>query len=204
MEVDVHSSQGAKSKVTIADAIFAAPYNEPLIHQVVTAYQARSRAGTKAQKNRGDVRGGGRKPWRQKGTGRARVGTTRGPLWRGGGRAFAARPRDFRKQVNRKMYRAAMRSILAELLRQGRLLVTDQIEPGEPRTKALLAILKSFDLSNVLIVAPELSQNLWLAARNVASVGLSDTGALDPLILLSYDRVLMTEGALRRIEAQLQ
>ena len=204
MEVDVHSSQGAKNKVTIADAIFAAPYNEPLIHQVVTAHQAASRAGTKAQKNRGDVSGGGRKPWRQKGTGRARAGTTRGPLWRGGGRTFAARPRDFSQRVNRKMYRAAMRSILAELLRQGRLILTDQIEPSAPRTNALLEILKRFELNDVLIVASELSPNLWLAARNVARVGLSDTGALDPVILLSYERVLMTEGAVRRLEAQLQ
>ncbi|MCP5145995.1 MAG: 50S ribosomal protein L4 [Gammaproteobacteria bacterium] len=206
MQLSILSTTGgaAKGNLDVADTVFGVPYNEPMIHQVVTAFQAAARSGTKAQKTRAEVRGGGAKPWRQKGTGSARAGTSRGPLWRGGGRAFAARPRDYSQKVNRKVYRGAMRSILAELLRQGRLLVVDQFEPESPKTKQLLALLNGLNVSDVLIVADELGENLWLAARNVPSIGLADVAAIDPVILMAYDNVVVTEAAIRKIEEQLQ
>ncbi|MCP5199261.1 MAG: 50S ribosomal protein L4 [Gammaproteobacteria bacterium] len=197
-------ADGGAGQVTLSDEVFATDYNEPLIHQVVTAYMAGARAGTKAQKTRAEVAGGGQKPWRQKGTGRARAGTTRGPIWRGGGRAFAARPRNFEQKVNRKMYRGALRSILSELVRQERLVVVDDFNLEQPRTKLAVAALGKLGVSNALLVTRELSENVFLAARNIPGVGLVEVGAIDPVLLISYDKVIVTEAALADLEAMLK
>ena len=196
MELNTHSG----GKVTVSDAAFGREFNEGLVHEVVTAYLAGGRSGTKAQKTRSDVSGGGSKPWRQKGTGRARAGTIRSPLWRSGGRAFAARPRDFGKKVNRKAYRAALQSILSELVRQERLVIVDDLRVEEPRTKALLAKLKELGTENALLVTEDVDENLYLASRNVASVDVSDTLGLDPVRLIGFERVVMTQDALKRVE----
>merc|ERR1711974_468879 len=153
--------------VTVSEVAFGKDFNEPLVHQVVTAFLAGARQGTKAQKNRSDVSGGGRKPWRQKGTGRARAGTIRSPIWRGGGRAFAAKPRDFDQKVNKKMYRGAIKSILSELIRKDRLIVVEKFGVDAPKTKSLIAKLNEYELNDVLIVTPEVDENLFLAARNL-------------------------------------
>lgn len=200
MELQLHQGQGTLS---VADAVFGADYNEPLIHQVVTAYMAAGRAGTKAQKTKGEVRGGGKKPWKQKGTGRARAGSIRSPLWRGGGRAFAARPRDFSQKVNRKMYRGAIRSIVSELARQGLLMVTDSFAVDAIKTKGLLAKLDAVGSRDVLIVADSVEQNLFLSARNLHTVDVCDVEALNPLALLSREKVLMTAPAVKKLEAWL-
>jgi large subunit ribosomal protein L4 len=186
----------------LSDVVFNATYNEPLVHQVVKAYMASARAGTKAQKNRAAVRGGGAKPWRQKGTGRARAGTSSSPIWRGGGRAFAAKPRDFGQKVNRKMYRGAMRSILSELIRSGRLLGVEKLSLEEPKTKRMLELLKNLGLDNVLIVSTEIEHNVWLATRNVLGVGLVEVDTINPLILLSHDKVMITSAGLTSLEAK--
>ena len=191
------------SKVSVSDVAFAADYNEALIHQVVTAYLSGARAGTAQQKNRSDVRGGGAKPWRQKGTGRARAGTSRSPIWRSGGVTFAARPRNYEQKVNRKMYRAAMRSILSELVRQERLTVVSDLAVEGPKTKALNSALNGLNLNNVLIVAGEVDENLYLSARNLPHVGVTDVTAMDPVSLISYENVLMSESALKQIEESL-
>jgi large subunit ribosomal protein L4 len=188
----------------VADAIFASDFNEPLIHQVVIAYLAGGRSGTKAQKTRSDVRGGGIKPWKQKGTGRARAGTIRSPLWRGGGRVFAARPRDYSQKVNRKMYRGAICSILAELVRQDRLLVLDGIDVAEPKTRELIATLRNLALDNVLLVDERFSENLQRAARNAIHIGLREVAELDPVALLAHDKVVITSSALSRLQDSLQ
>ncbi len=203
MELKLATTTGTGSAIELSDAVFARDFNEPLVHQVVTAYLAGARAGTKAQKNRSAVRGGGAKPWRQKGTGRARAGTIRSPLWRGGGKVFAATPRDFTQKVNRKAYRAALRSILSELVRQERLLVVDRLEVAEPRTKRLVELLDGFGVEDVLLVVDELDENTYLASRNLHRVGVCDVEALDPVSLIGYEKVLMTEGALRKIEERL-
>jgi len=192
--------QDTGSRLQVSDRAFGERFNEPLIHQVVVAYLAGARAGTRAQKTRAEVRGGGAKPWRQKGTGRARHGSIRSPLWRGGGVTFAAKPQDHSQKVNRKMYRGAMRSILSELVRQGRLIVVESFDADTPKTKAMAARLKDMGLDEVLIVAEELSENLHLATRNlprVLALGVSD---LDPVSLVRFEKVLMTVGAVRRIE----
>jgi len=207
----IHATQ--MTVVNVADEVFAQKFNEPLIHQIVTAYLAGGRAGTKAQKSRAEVSGGGRKPWRQKGTGRARAGTTRSPLWRGGGRTFAARPQDHHQKVNRKMYRGAMRSILSELIRQDRLLVVNEIQPITPKTRELLALLKSLPplisekkrhdnggLENLLIITDALTEHLYLSAHNLSGVGLVEAIAVDPVSLINCDKVLVTVGALRQLE----
>jgi len=201
MELHVSNSSEA---VTVADAVLGAEFNEPLVHQVVTAYLAGGRAGTKAQKTRSDVSGGGKKPWRQKGTGRARAGTNRSPLWRGGGTTFAARPRSYEQKVNRKMWRGAMRAILSELVRQQRLEVTGGISVSEPKTKRLLEQLGSSAEGRILIVTEEVERNLYLAARNLAHVALCDSSALDPVMLVNADKVVVTVDALKRIEGLLQ
>jgi large subunit ribosomal protein L4 len=188
----------------VSDATFGASFNEALVHQVITAYRAAGRAGTKAQKTRAEVRGGGRKPWAQKGTGQARHGSIRSPLWIGGGRTFAARPRDFAQKVNRKMYRGAIRSMLAELARSERLLVTDAIELAEPKTKLLAQQLKAWSLSSVLIVVEAIDQKLVLAARNLPHVEVIEVTGLNPLSLAAFDKVLMTVGAVKLIEERLQ
>ena len=194
--------QGTGS-VDVAEAAFGADFNEPLVHQVVTAFLAGGRAGTKAQKTRSEVRGGGIKPWRQKGTGRARAGTIRSPIWVGGGRTFAAKPRDFSQKVNKKMYRSALRSILSELIRQERLVVTDSIEMKAPKTKELATRLKKLDLDNVLIVNEAFDEKVFLSARNLANVGICDAASVDPVVLMRFEKVLITLPALKMIEERL-
>ena len=201
LKVQSISSGAAAASVALSDEVFGNAFNEALVHQVVTAYMAAGRSGTKAQKSRADVAGGGRKPWRQKGTGRARAGTTRSPLWRGGGRTFAARPRSYEQKVNRKMYRSALRSILSELVRQDRLLVVDDFQLAEPKTKLALAALNKLGVNDVLIVCDEISENLFLAARNIPHVGMADVIAVDPVLLVSYDKVVVTQKALAGLEA---
>ena len=194
--------QGAGS-VDVADSAFAVDFNEPLIHQVVSAFLAGGRAGTKAQKNRAQVRGGGAKPWRQKGTGRARAGTIRSPIWVGGGRTFAARPRDYSQKVNRKMYRAALRSLFSELVRQDRLVVTESIEMKAPKTKEMAALLKSNGVDNVLIVNEAFDEKVFLSARNLPNVGICDAASIDPVVLMRFEKVLITLPALKLIEERL-
>lgn len=189
--------------VDVADSAFGAEFNEPLVHQVVTAFLAGGRAGTKAQKNRAAVRGGGAKPWRQKGTGRARAGTIRSPIWVGGGRTFAAKPRDHSQKVNKKMYRAALRSIFSELVRQDRIIVTESITMDGPKTKELAAKLKALELTNVLIVNEAFDENVFLSARNLADVGICDAAAVDPVVLMRFEKVLITLPALKLIEGRL-
>ncbi|MGD9604176.1 MAG: 50S ribosomal protein L4 [Gammaproteobacteria bacterium] len=205
MELPIHSfANGASAgSMSVADAVFGQPYKEALVHQIVTAYFAAARQGTKAQKTRAEVSGGGAKPWKQKGMGRARAGTTRGPLWRTGGRAFAARPRSYDQKVNRKMYRGALRSILSELIRQDRLLVVDQLEVQEKKTRALVAALGKFGLSDVLLIADDVSDALYLSARNLHWVGLADVETIDPALLISYAKVVVSQAALNRLQEQL-
>jgi large subunit ribosomal protein L4 len=202
MELKLHEA-GGKGSVQLADATFGAEYNEPLVHQVVTAYMAGGRAGTRAQKTRAQVRGGGIKPWRQKGTGRARAGTIRSPLWVGGGKTFAAQPRDYSQKVNRKMYRGALQCILSELIRQGRLVVCETFGLSEPKTKSLASRLKELDLKSVLIVSEEVDENLYLASRNLKDVDVRDVQGVDPVSLISHDKVLVTVGALKKLEEAL-
>jgi large subunit ribosomal protein L4 len=194
--------QGAGT-VDVAESAFGAEYNEPLVHQVVTAFLAGGRAGTKAQKNRSQVSGGGAKPWRQKGTGRARAGTIRSPIWVGGGRTFAAKPRDYSQKVNKKMYRAALRSICSELVRQDRLIITDSITMKAPKTKELAGKLKKLGLDNVLIVNEAFDEKVFLSARNLPDVGICDAAAIDPVVLMRFEKVLMTLPALKLIEERL-
>ena len=186
--------------VTVSEVAFGKEFNEPLVHQVVTAYMAAGRQGSKAQKTRSEVSGGGKKPWRQKGTGRARAGTIRSPLWRSGGVTFAAKPRDFEQKVNRKMYRGAMRCILSELVRQDRLVVVDSFDVSEPKTKALVAKLKDLGAQSALIVAADVSENLYLAARNLPKVDVCDVQAADPVSLIAHEKVVVTVDALKKIE----
>ncbi|MGH8610931.1 MAG: 50S ribosomal protein L4 [Gammaproteobacteria bacterium] len=187
----------------VPDALFAARYNEPLIHQVVNAYLAGARAGTKANKSRSQVSGGGSKPWRQKGMGRARAGSSRSPLWRKGGVTFAAVPRNYAQKVNKKMYRGALRSLFSELLRQGRLRVLDGLVLEAPKTKMLRSKLAKLGVEDALILTGELSENLYLAARNLPKVFLRDVKAIDPVALLSSETVLITQDAVAKLEAQL-
>ncbi|WP_136248647.1 50S ribosomal protein L4 [Halomonas borealis] len=194
---------GAGGSVEVAEATFGKEFNEALVHQVVTAYMAGGRQGTRAQKNRSDVRGGGKKPWRQKGTGRARAGTIRSPIWRAGGVTFAARPQDYTQKVNRKMYRAAMRSILSELVRQERLVAVETFAVESPKTKQLVARLDELGLEKVLIVTEEVDENLYLAARNIPNVDVVDVAAADPVSLVAFDKVLATVSALRKFEEKL-
>jgi len=191
------------SSVELADSAFGAEFNEPLVHQVVTAFLAGSRAGTKAQKNRAAVRGGGAKPWRQKGTGRARAGTIRSPIWVGGGRAFAASPRDHSQKVNRKMYRGALRSVFSELIRQDRLVVTESIKLDRPKTRDMVAVLKQHNVDNVLVVNEAFDENVFLATRNLPDVGICDASSIDPVVLMRFEKVLITLPALKLIEERL-
>lgn len=189
--------------VAVSEVAFGKEFNEALVHQVVTAYLAGARQGTAQQKKRDEVRGGGKKPWKQKGTGRARAGSIRSPLWRGGGKIHAARPRDFDQKVNRKMYRGALQCILSELVRQDRLLVVDDFTVAAPKTKDLLAKLKGLGLSNALIVTENLDENLYLAARNVPSIDVRDAAGIDPVALIAFDKVLVTVSALKQVEEAL-
>jgi large subunit ribosomal protein L4 len=187
----------------VSEETFGAAFNEPLVHQVVTAYLAGARAGTKAQKTRSEVRGGGAKPWRQKGTGRARAGTIRSPIWVGGGRAFAAKPRSHDQKVNRKMYRGALKSVLSELIRQERLVVTDEIRLEAPKTKELAGKLRELGLDDVLIVNEAFDEKVYLAARNLKNVGIVDAASVDPVALMRFEKVLMSVPALKLIEERL-
>jgi len=192
------------AELQVSEAAFGAKFNEALVHQVLKAYRNAARAGTKAQKSRAEVRGGGRKPYAQKGTGQARAGSIRSPIWVGGGRTFAAKPRSFDQKVNRKMYRGAIRSMLAELARTERLLVTDSIQLPEAKTRLLATQLKQWSLPSVLIVVEATDQKLALAARNLPHVEVLEVTALNPLALAAYDKVLMTVGAVKLIEERLQ
>jgi len=194
---------GGSGKVQVSDATFGQDFKEALIHQVVTACLAGARAGTSKQKTRSEVRGGGAKPWRQKGTGRARAGTIRSPLWRGGGMTFAATPRDYAQKINRKMYRAALRSILSELVRQERLVAVEEFSVDAPRTKELADKLKDMGLDNVLIISDAPDDNLYLAARNLPKVAVCDSTSADPVSLIGFDKVIMTTKALKQIEERL-
>jgi len=192
------------AELQVSDAAFGQKFNEALIHQVVTAYRNAARAGTKAQKTRAEVSGGGRKPWAQKGTGQARSGSNRSPIWVGGGVTFAAKPRDFSQKVNRKMYRGALGSMLSELARTNRLLVASDIPLEEAKTKLLAGQLKKWDLKNVLIVVEALDEKLFLAARNLPHVEVIEVARLNPLSLASFDKVLATVGAVKLLEERLQ
>jgi len=206
MEIRIIDDTGAAADagVMVSDAAFAVAYNEPLVHQVVTAYMAGARAGTKAQKSRSDVRGGGRKPWRQKGTGHARAGTIRSPIWRGGGVTFAARPRDHSQKVNRKMYRGALRAILSELVRNDRLRVAESIAMDSVKTRELVGRLRGMGLTDVLIVTEAPDEKLLLSARNLHWVAVIESVDVNPLNLLAFQQVLITEDALRKLEERLQ
>ncbi len=188
----------------LADATFGAAFNEPLVHQVVTAYLAGARAGTKAQKTRAEVSGTGKKPWKQKGTGRARVGSIRSPIWVGGGRAFAARPRSFEQKVNRKMYRSAMRSVLSELLRQERLLVTPELGVSAAKTKELREKLEKLGFTRGLVIVEAFDMKLWLAARNLPNVDVLEAQLIDPVSLVGADKVVVTAAALKIVEERLK
>jgi large subunit ribosomal protein L4 len=189
--------------LSVSDAAFAREYNEALVHQVVTAYLAGARQGTRAQKTRSEVSGGGKKPWRQKGTGRARAGTIRSPIWRSGGVTFAAKPQDHSQKVNRKMYRAAVRSILSELARQERLVVVESFDVEMPKTKLLVKQLGDFGLDNVLIVSTEVGENLYLASRNLHGVDVRDVESVDPVSLIAYEKVVVTVDAIKKLEEML-
>jgi len=186
--------------VKLDDAIFAKEYNETLVHQAVVAYMAAGRAGTKAQKTRSDVSGGGAKPWRQKGTGRARAGTSRGPLWRSGGVTFAARPRDYSKKLNKKMYRSAMCSIFSELVRSGSLIIVDRFEVKEPKTKAMIAELSRLDVSNVLLISDEEDKNITLSARNIPNCEALTVSKLNPVSLVNHDKVVISSAAVKKVQ----
>ena len=203
MKLKVVNAGAGSAEVELADATFAREFNEPLVHQVVTAYLAAGRAGTKAQKTRAEVRGGGRKPHAQKGTGSARAGSIRSPLWIGGGKTFAARPRDFTQKVNRKMYRGALQAMLSELARTERLIAVTSIELEAPKTKLLAGRLKDLKLENVLIVVEAFEEKLFLAARNLPSVSVETVAQLDPVSLARHDKVLVTVAALKMLEERL-
>ncbi|GAA4652652.1 50S ribosomal protein L4 [Kistimonas scapharcae] len=187
----------------VSDATFGAEFNESLIHQAVVAFLAGGRQGTKQQKTRSDVSGGGRKPWRQKGTGRARAGTIRSPIWRGGGTTFAARPQDHSQKLNRKMYRGALRSILSELVRQERLVVVESLKLEAPKTKQMVAKLKELETNNALFVSEEIDANLYLSARNIPYVDVRDVQGVDPVSLVAHDKVVMTVAAVKKFEEML-
>jgi large subunit ribosomal protein L4 len=189
--------------LSVSDANFAREYNEDLVHQVVTSYLAGGRQGTRAQKNRSAVAGGGKKPWRQKGTGRARAGTIRSPIWRSGGVTFAAQPQDHSQKVNRKMYRAALKTIMSELARQGRLVVVEALDLEAPKTKLLVQQLDSYGVNSALLVAGEVSENLYLASRNLQKVDVRDVQGIDPVSLLAHDKVMVTVDAVKKIEEML-
>lgn len=205
LNLQATANNSTPSAVSVSDAVFAREFNESLVHQAVTAFLAGGRAGTRAQKTRAQVRGGGIKPWRQKGTGRARAGSIRSPIWRGGGTTFAAVPQDHSQKINKKMYRAALSSIVSELIRSERLIVVEQLDVPTPKTAELLAQLKTLNLTDVLIVVGDefIEDNLWLAARNVYKIGLSNVESLDPVILVGYEKVLITVAALKKLEERL-
>lgn len=200
MELQITNGKGG---IQVSDAVFSRDFNEGLVHQVVTSYLAGARAGTKAQKNRAAVSGGGTKPWRQKGTGRARAGTIRSPIWVGGGRAFAAQPRDYSQKVNRKQYRAAMQVILSELVRQDRLIIVDDFKVDAPKTKDMVAKLKDLGIESGLIVTEDADENLYLSARNLYRIDIIDLTELNPVALVGSEKVVMTADAVKKLEESL-
>lgn len=189
--------------VAVSEVAFGKEFNEALVHQVVTAYLAGARQGSAQQKKRDEVRGGGKKPWKQKGTGRARAGSIRSPIWRGGGKIHAARPRDFDQKVNRKMYRGALQCILSELIRQDRLMIVDDFVVAAPKTKDLLGKLKGLGLSSALIVTENVDENLYLASRNLPFIDVRDAAGIDPVALIAFDKVVVTVSALKQVEEAL-
>lgn len=203
MEINITTPEGAKGTVSVSDVAFGREFNEDLVHQTVVAYMAGARQGTKAQKNRAAVSGGGAKPWRQKGTGRARAGTSRSPIWRSGGVTFAAQPRNHEQKLNKKMYRAALQCIVSELARQDRLVVVESFAVEAPKTKALIQKLAQFDLTEALIVTEEVDTSLFLASRNLHKVDVRDVQAIDPVALIRFDKVVITVAALKKLEETL-
>jgi large subunit ribosomal protein L4 len=204
VDLKLQSFDGKKAgDITVSDAVFDREYNESLVHQVVTAYMAGARSGTHAQKTRSEVRGGGRKPFAQKGTGRARAGTIRSPLWRGGGATFAAKPRDYSQKVNRKVYRGALCSILSELRRNNALIIVDKVELETPKTKDLLAKTAALGLKNALIVTENAAGNLALASRNLYDIAATDAAHVNPVALLRFEKVVMSEDSVRKLEESL-
>lgn len=197
-------AQDTQTDITVSPEIFDYEYHEGLIHQAVVAYLNGARSGNSAQKTRAEVRGGGRKPWKQKGTGRARAGTIRSPLWRSGGVTFASKKRDYTQKINKKMYRRAMRSILSELYRRGDLVVVSQLELDSHRTKDFLGTMQKLSLDNALLVMTDVSEEIYLGSRNLGDFAVLDTYSVDPVALLSYKKVLFTQDALKTIEEQLQ
>ena len=200
MKINVNGGSGS---IEIADTAFSVDFNEPLVHQVITAFLSGGRAGTKAQKNRSEASGGGAKPWRQKGTGRARAGTIRSPIWVGGGRTFAAKPRNFSQKINRKMYRGAMRSMLSELIRQNRLFIVNSIDIKNSKTRDLTKILKKHNLESVLIIIENYDENIFLASRNLSNVSVCDVKSMNPVALIRYEKVLVTIKSIKMIEEYL-
>jgi large subunit ribosomal protein L4 len=200
MDIAIHNS---KKKVSVSDDAFGARFNEPLVHQLVVSYMASARAGTKAQKNRAAVSGGGAKPWRQKGTGRARAGTIRSPIWRSGGVTFAASPRDFSKKLNKKMYRVGMRSLVSELVRQDRLILIESLGVTEPKTKLMQARLQELGVDNALVLTDGLDSAVYLAARNIPNVQVMDIAIVDPLSLVKQENVVIDQAALKKLEERL-
>jgi len=200
MELSIATPQGDKGTVAVSDTAFGKEFNQDLVHQAVVAYMAAGRQGSKAQKTRSEVAGGGKKPWRQKGTGRARAGTIRSPIWRSGGVTFAAKPCDHGQKINKKMYRGALRCIVSELARQDRLVVVEEFDVEAPKTKGLVQKLAQFDLSNVLIVSEQVSENLYLASRNLHAVEVRDVAGVDPVSLVRAEKVMMTVSAIKKLE----
>jgi large subunit ribosomal protein L4 len=203
LQVPALGAQDSAKSLEVAEAVFGQPFNETLVHQLVVKYMAGARAGTKAQKTRSDVSGGGIKPWRQKSTGRARAGTTRSPIWRTGGVVFAARPRNYDQKLNKKMFRSAIRSILSELLRQNRLVVSSDFSVAEPKTKLLIEKLKDVDGKRVLLVVESIDENLALASRNIPYLEIVEAANLNPVLLVSSDKVIASPGALKQVEESL-
>jgi large subunit ribosomal protein L4 len=199
MELKTHSG----GSVSVADSVFGVPYNEGLVHQIVTAYQAASRAGTAKQKTRSEVRGGGAKPWRQKGTGRARAGTSRSPIWTGGGQTFAARPRDYAQKVNKKMYRGAIRSILSNAVAEGRLIVVDTLELSDSKTKLMKQRMSELGVEKVLFLLDEVSDSVYLASRNIPYVQVLDVDGIDPVSLVRYPHIVATSAAIQQLQERL-
>ncbi len=200
MDIAIHNS---KKKVSVSDAAFAASFNETLVHQLVVSYMASARAGTKAQKTRSQVRGGGAKPWRQKGTGRARAGTIRSPIWRSGGVTFAATPRDYSKKLNKKMYRVGMRSLVSELVRQDRVILIDKLGITEPKTRQMQARLRELGVDDALVLTDGLDSAVYLAARNIPNIHVMDIAIVDPVSLVRQEKIVIDEAALKKLEERL-
>ncbi len=203
MELNIATPEGNKGTVAVSELTFGKEFNQDLVHQAVVAYMAGGRQGTKAQKTRSEVSGGGKKPWRQKGSGRARAGTIRSPIWRSGGVTFAAKPRDYEQKLNRKMYRAALRCIVSELHRQDRLMVVESFDIDAPKTRSLVQKLGEYNLNDVLIVSEDVSENLYLASRNLHKVDVRDVQGLDPVSLIRFEKVVVTVSALKKLEEAL-